>query len=107
MSETMGNTINGPLYCYLWSIQDKRRVGDVFADEDQLGAYAEANGYCCDEIDREDADPRRVLNAGYEISRKHEERPARGDECSERAGVRRDALPHACHKISRRRRIAC
>jgi hypothetical protein len=67
MSETTGNTINGPLYCYLYSIEGKCRVGDVFADEDKLWAYAEASGYCCDEIDREDADPRRVLNAGYEI----------------------------------------
>jgi heme-degrading monooxygenase HmoA len=55
------------LHCYLYSVQEKRRVSDVFADEDKLWVFAETNGYCCDEIDREDADPRRVLNPGFEI----------------------------------------
>lgn len=63
----MTEKATGPLYCYLYSTQDKRRVSDVFTDEETLWAFAEANGYCCDEIDREDADPRRVLNAGFEI----------------------------------------
>jgi heme-degrading monooxygenase HmoA len=56
-----------PLHFYLYSVQERRRISDVFADEAKLWDFAETCGYCSDEIDREDADPRRVLNQGFEI----------------------------------------
>ena len=56
-----------PMYCYLWSAQDNRRISDIFDDENQLWVYAKTSGYCSEEIDREDADPRCVLNPGLEI----------------------------------------
>ena len=67
MNEKATNKMTEPLHFYLWSVEDNCRVGDVFDNEEKLWAYAETNGYCCDEIDREDADPRSVLNPNYEI----------------------------------------
>jgi hypothetical protein len=56
-----------PMHFYLYSVREKRRISDVFDDEAKLWAYIGSNGYCTDEIDREDADPRSVLKADYEI----------------------------------------
>ncbi|MEH2513479.1 heme-degrading monooxygenase HmoA [Nitrobacteraceae bacterium AZCC 1564] len=67
MKDKQPDNQSGPLHFYLWSVQDKRRISDVFDDEERLWAFAETNGYCRNEIDREDADPRSVLNPGYEI----------------------------------------
>lgn len=67
MTEPTKQTVTEPLYCYLYSLNDQRRVSDVFADEDKLWDFAKTHGYCTEEIDREDADPRCVLNPDFEI----------------------------------------
>ncbi|WP_424630450.1 antibiotic biosynthesis monooxygenase family protein [Bradyrhizobium sp. SYSU BS000235] len=67
MTDNTKQTVTEPMYCYLYSLEDQRRVSDVFADEDKLWVYAKTHGYCGEEIDREDADPRCVLNPGIEI----------------------------------------
>jgi heme-degrading monooxygenase HmoA len=62
-----GAAPNAPLHYYLYSVTEQRRVGGLFADEDKLWAFAQTNGMCDEEIDREDADPRPVLKPDYEI----------------------------------------
>jgi heme-degrading monooxygenase HmoA len=60
-------TKHGSTHYYLYSVTEQRRVGGVFDAEEELWAFAQTNGMCSEEIDREDADPRSVLNPGYEI----------------------------------------
>lgn len=79
MTDTTKPTVTEPLYCYLYSIEDKCRVSDIFDSEDKLWDFAKIHGFCAEEIDREDADPRCVLNQGLEI---HE-----STESGERVGV--------------------
>ncbi len=57
----------GSIHYYLYSVSEQRRIGGVFAAEDELWMFAQTNGMCSEEIDREDADPRRVISPGYEI----------------------------------------
>jgi hypothetical protein len=51
----------------LYSASRKSRVSALFATEQDVWTYVREQELCSEIIEREDMEPRRVLNPGYEI----------------------------------------
>jgi hypothetical protein len=52
---------------FLYSTSDKRRVSDLFTSEKEMWVHVRAQDLCTEVVEREDADPRRILHPDYEI----------------------------------------
>lgn len=52
---------------FLYSAFERRRVSELFATEKEMWVHVRAQDLCTEVIDREDADPRRILHPDYEI----------------------------------------
>ena len=59
-------TQEAPHY-YLFSTSERTRIGGIFALEEELWAFVRARGFCREVVEREDSEPKRILNPGYEI----------------------------------------
>jgi hypothetical protein len=51
---------------FLYSTSNKHRVSDLFTSEKEMWVHVRAQDLCTEVVEREDADPRRILHPDYE-----------------------------------------
>jgi hypothetical protein len=51
----------------LFSVSRNSRASELFATETEMWTYVRAQGLCSEVVDREDLEPQKILNPGYEI----------------------------------------